>query len=177
MIRITTRARLAELQSEGRAAREYARQTSAAANEAFVRHLRELAALTERAERATAATSEVGVILSRAMAELSDSEQQLLSKGIEIRRLREELNRRPRAVEKLTVLLHHGEPHAVYASRNDAHADTATHGYPADHVWTPCDERPAAAFTWRCEAFTYNPATNGFHRASRSVPRALDGAA
>ncbi|MFJ4274983.1 hypothetical protein ACIP29_30990 [Streptomyces coelicoflavus] len=177
MIRIVTRARLAELESEGRAAREYARQTSAAANEAFVRHLLELAALTERAERAEAATTEVGVILSRAMAELSDSEQQLLSMGIEIRRLREELKRRPRAVETLTVLLHHGEPHAVYASRMDAHADTATHGYPADHVWTPCDERPAAAFTWRCEAFIYNPATNGFHRVSRAVPRALGGAA
>ncbi|MFJ6062964.1 hypothetical protein ACIQHU_07995 [Streptomyces tendae] len=77
----------------------------------------------------------------------------------------------------MTVLMHHGEPHAVYASRKDAHADTATHGYPADHVWTPCDERPAAAFTWRCEAFTYNPASHGFHRVSWAVPRALDGAA
>ncbi|MFB8750937.1 hypothetical protein [Streptomyces parvulus] len=177
MIRITTRARRAELESEGRAAREYARQTSAVENEAFVRHLRELAALTERAGRATAATSEVGVILSRAMAELSDSEQQLLLRGVEIRRLREELNRRPRADETVTVLLHHGEPHAVYASREDAHADTATHGWPADHVWKPCDERPAAAFTWRCEAFTYDPATNGFHRSHRSVPAALGGAA
>lgn len=119
----------------------------------------------------------MGVLLSGALAELSDAQQELLRKDIEIRRLREELSRGPREGETVTVLMHHGEPHAVYASRKAAHADTATHGYPADHVWTPCDERPAAAFTWRCEEFTYNPATNGFHRVSRAVPRALDGAA
>ncbi|MGV9589112.1 hypothetical protein [Streptomyces tendae] len=177
MIRIVTRARLARLEDAARTASEQARQTSGGANEAFGRHVRELYAVTDRAERAEATTTEVGVLLSGALAELSEAQQELLRKGIEIRRLREELSRRPREGEAVTVLLHHGEPHAVYASRKDAYADTATHGYPADRAWAPCDERPAAAFTWRCEAFIYNPASNGFHRVSRSVPRVLDGAA
>ena len=42
--------------------------------------------------------------------------------------------------ETLTVLLHHGEPQAVYASREDAHADTATHGRRT--TVERCDERP-----------------------------------
>jgi hypothetical protein len=177
VIRIVTRGRLARIEDAARTASEHARQTSGAANEAFGRHVRELWDLTDRAERAEATTNEVGVLLSGALAELSEAQRELLRKDIEIRRLREELSCGPREGETVTVLMHHGEPHAVYASREAAHADTATHGYPADHVWTPCDERPAAAFTWRCEAFTYNPATNGFHRANRAVPRALDGAA
>lgn len=177
MIRIVTGTRLAQLEDAARTANEQARQTSGAANEAFGQRVRELYAVTDRAERAEAATSEVGVLLSRAVEELSAAQQELLLKDVEIRRLREELRRGPAEGETVTVLLHHGEPHAVYASRDDARADTATHGFPADHVWTPCDERPAAAFTWRCEAFTYNPASNGFHRSHPSVPRTLGGAA
>ncbi|MFE0785120.1 hypothetical protein ACFW4T_00170 [Streptomyces mutabilis] len=177
MIRIVTRGRLARLEDDAHIASGQVRQISGAANEAFGRHVRELWNVTDRAERAEATTAEVGVLLSGALAELSDAQQEMLRKDIEIRRLREELSRGPREAETVTVLMHHGEPHAVYASRDDAHADTATHGYPADHVWRPCDERPAAAFTWRCEAFTYNPASRGFHRAHVSVPRVLDGAA
>ncbi|MEU7402735.1 hypothetical protein [Streptomyces sp. NPDC044948] len=177
MIRIVTRARLARLEDAARAATEQARQTSGAANEAFGRHVRELYAVTDRAERAEALSNEVRAMFARAMEGLSEAQQELLLKDIETRRLREELGRGPVKGETLTVLLHHGEPHAVYASREAAHADTATHGLPADHVWTPCDERPAAAFTWRCEAFVYHPETNGFHRAHTAVPRALGGAA
>lgn len=177
MIRVISRTHLARLEDAARTASEQARQTSGASNEAFGRHVRELWNVTDRAERAEAATTEVGVLLSGALAELFEAQQELLRKDIEIRRLREELSRGPREGEAVAVLMHHGEPHAVYTSRENAHADAATHGYPADHVWKPCDERPAAAFTWRCEAFTYNPASNGFHRVSRSVPRELGGAA
>ncbi|PAM98079.1 hypothetical protein CJI59_30715 [Streptomyces sp. Alain-F2R5] len=177
MIRIVTRARVAQLEDDVRAASEHAFQTSEAAVEAFGRHARELYAVTDRAERAEAVTDEVRAMFARAIEELSAAQQELLLKDIEIRRLREELQRGPVAGDTLTVLMHHGEPHAVYASRDDAHADTGTHGLPADHVWTRCDERPAAAFTWRCEAFVYNPASNGFHRAYPPAPRTLGGAA
>ncbi|MEU3858064.1 hypothetical protein AB0F03_11950 [Streptomyces sp. NPDC028722] len=177
MIRIVTTKQLARLADDARTASEQARHASGVANEAFGRHVRELYAVTDRAERAEAVTTEVGALLSRAVEELSIAQQELLLKDIAIRRLREELGRGPVEGETLTVLMHHGEPHAVYASRDDAYADTATHGFPADHVWKPCDERPAAAFTWRCEAFIYNAASNGFHRVNRSVPRALGGAA
>ncbi|MFE0930436.1 hypothetical protein ACFW4O_01445 [Streptomyces mutabilis] len=177
MIRIVTRARLAQLEDDVRAASEHAFQTSEAAVEAFGRHARELYAVTDRAERAEAVTDEVRAMFARAVEELSEAQQELLLKDIEIRRLREELRRGPVAGDTLTVLMHRGEPHAVYASRDDAHADTGTHGLPADHVWTRCDERPAAAFTWRCEAFVYDPGSNGFHRAHPPAPRALGGAA
>lgn len=177
MIRIVTGARLAQLEDDARAAGEHARQTTAAANEAFGRHVRELYAVTDRAERAEATTAEVGVLLSRAVEELSAAQQELLCKDIEIRRLREELRRGPAEGDTLTVLMHHGEPHTVYASREDAYADTATHGCPADHAWTPCGERPAAAFTWRCEAFIYNPGSNGFRRAYPPAPKTLGGVA
>ncbi|RZU29470.1 hypothetical protein EV284_5688 [Streptomyces sp. BK022] len=152
MIRIVTRSRLAQLEEDARAA-------------------------IDRAERAKATTAEVGAILTQVMRELSAAQQELLLKDIEIRRLREELGRGPVEGETLTVLLHHGEPHTIYASRADAYADTATHGAPPDQVWKPCGERPAAAFTWRCEAFIYNPASNGFRRLHLPAEKTLGEAA
>ncbi|MBX9361318.1 hypothetical protein [Streptomyces sp. WAC04114] len=177
MIRIVTAARLERLEADASAARGWARQVSGAANEAFGRHVRELFAVTNRAERAETTTSEVGVILARALEELSAAQQELLLRDIEMRRLRAELEGESLEGRTLTVLLHHGEPHTIYASREDAHADTATHGMPTDHVWKRCDERPAAEFKWRCEAFIYNPASNGFRRAQMPVPKPIEGAA
>ncbi|MEW2133361.1 hypothetical protein [Streptomyces sp. NPDC005435] len=152
MIRIVTRSRIAQLEEDARAA-------------------------TDRAERAEAAASEVGAILTQAMRELSAAQQELLLKDIEIRRLREEQGPGPVEGQTLTVLLHHGEPHTIYASRADAHADTGAHGMPADHVWQRCDERPAAAFTWRCEAFIYNAASNRFRRLHMPAEKTLGEAA
>ncbi|MEU6420230.1 hypothetical protein [Streptomyces spiralis] len=177
MIRIVTAGRLARLEHEAHAAYEHARQTSGAANEAFGQHVRELYAVTDRAERAEATTDEVSAILSRAMQELSAAQRELLLKDIEIRRLREELKREPLEGQTLTVLLHYGEPHTIYASREDAHADTATHGASPEDWWSPCGERPAAEFKWRCEAFIYNPASNGFRRAYMPAAKPVEGAA
>ncbi|MFZ4240666.1 hypothetical protein ACOZGD_36580 [Streptomyces murinus] len=146
--------------------------------ETEAKRLREqIGELEDALERAEATTDEVGVLLSGAMKELSVSRQELLLKDIAIGRLREELEAEPVEGQSLTVLLHHGEPHTVYASREDAHADTATHGMPADHVWKPCDDRPPAAFTWRCEAFIYNRVSNGFRRLHMPAPKQIEGAA
>ncbi|MFI1604073.1 hypothetical protein ACH4YN_18235 [Streptomyces griseofuscus] len=146
--------------------------------ETEAKRLRERVAKLEAAlERAEATTDEVGVLLSGAMKELSVSRQELLLKDIAIGRLREELEAEPLEGQSLTVLLHHGEPHTIYASREDAHADTATHGAPAGARWQTCDERPAAAFTWRLEAFTYNPDSNGFRRLHMPAPKQIEGAA
>ena len=177
VIRVVTRARIDRLERDAHTAREHARQTSGAANEAFGEHVRELHAATDRAERAEAATTEVGLILSLAIKELSAAQQELLLKDIEIARLRRELEGESMEGRTLTVLLHYGEPHTVYASREDAHADTGTHGMPADHVWKPCGEHPAAAFKWRCEAFIYNAASNGFRRAHTPAAKPMEGAA
>ncbi|MFF5758951.1 hypothetical protein ACFY7A_26385 [Streptomyces longwoodensis] len=169
MIRIVTRSRIAQLQHDAHSAAEHARRTSGAANEAFGRHMRELYAATDRAERAEATTTEVGALLAHAVAELSAAQQELLLKDIEIRRLRQELEGRSMAGRTLTVLLHYGEPHAVYASREDAYADTATHGV-APGTWVPGDERPVGEVAWRCEAFIYDAASNGFRRAYVHAP-------
>jgi hypothetical protein len=177
MIRIVTRARIAQLEDAARAAREHARQTSGAANEAFGRHVRELYAVTDRAERAQASASEAGQFLARAVDELSAAQQELLLKDIEIRRLRGELGRGPREGETLTVLMHYGEPHTVYASREDAMADTATHGVSEKARWVPSGERPAAECEWRCEAFIYNAGSNGFRRAYMPPAKPVGGAA
>ncbi|MEV5356964.1 hypothetical protein [Streptomyces sp. NPDC052693] len=177
MIRIVTRSRIARLQNEARAAVEQARQTSATANKAFGRHVRELYAVTDRAERAEADAAEVGEFLSRTLEELFAAQRELLLRDIEIRRLRQEREGESLEGRTLTVLLHYGEPHTIYATRQEAHADTATHGMPADHVWKPCGEHPASAFKWRCEAFIYNPASNGFRRAQMPAPKPIEGAA
>ncbi|MFF5984979.1 hypothetical protein ACFY78_39710 [Streptomyces olindensis] len=177
MIRIVTQARIAQLEHDARAAYEHARQTSGSANEAFGRHVRELYAITDRAERAEATTAEVGALLARAMEELSAAQQELLLKDVEIRRLRAELEGESVEGRTLTVLLHYGEPHTVYASREDAYADTATHGVAPDAVWVPSGERPAAECEWRCEAFIYDAASNGFRRAHMPVPKPVGEAA
>jgi hypothetical protein len=136
----------------------------------------ELSAATDRAERAEATTAEVGALLARAMEELSAAQQELLLRDIEIRRLRQELEGESLEGRSLTVLLHYGEPHTVYASREDAYADTATHGAAPDG-WVPSGERPAAECKWRCEAFIYDAASNGFRRAHMPVPKPVEGAA
>jgi hypothetical protein len=172
MIRVVTAGRLHQLKQDAEQARSRARDVQAQADAALGRHVRELHAAADRAERAEAATSEVGAILSRAMEELSAAQQELLRKDIEIRRLRTELEGESMEGRTLTVLLHYGEPHTVYACREDAYADGAD---PAG--WVPSGERPAAECKWRCEAFIYDAASNGFRRAHMPAPKLIEGAA
>lgn len=139
--------------------------------------MRELYAVTDRAERAEVDAAEVGEFFSVVLEELFATQQELLLQDIEIRRLREELEGESLEGRTLTVLLHYGEPHTVYACREDAYADTATHGVPAGTPWVPSGERPASASEWRCEAFIYDAASNGFRRAHRPVPKPVEGAA
>ncbi|MEV0254418.1 hypothetical protein AB0H82_09120 [Streptomyces sp. NPDC050732] len=176
MIRIVTAARLEQLDFDARAAHERARQANGAANAAFARHARELYAATDRAECADASAAELGKLLAGALAELAVAQEELLLKDIEIRRLREELEADPVEGQALTVLLHYGEPHMIYRSRKDAHADTSTHGV-APGSWEPAGERPPAACTWRCEAFIYDAGSNGFRRAFLPAPEPVGGAA
>ncbi|MFD0315982.1 hypothetical protein [Streptomyces flavalbus] len=152
MIRIVTQARLARLGDDARAA-------------------------LDRAQRAESAASEAGEMFSHALEELSAAQQELLLNEIEISRLREELRREPVEGETLTVLMRYGEPHTIYACREDAYADTATHGVPAGTPWVPARGRPASVSEWRCEAFIYNADSNGFRRAYMPVSNTLGGAA
>ncbi|MFD4631709.1 hypothetical protein ACFVYR_14290 [Streptomyces sp. NPDC058284] len=175
MIRIVTTSRLGQLVHEARAAHEQTRHIAVTASEAFGRHVRELYAVTDRAERAEAATFEVSGMLARVFEELSGAQEELLLKDIETRRLRKELNA-PIVGRTLTVLSHYGEPHTIYRTREDAHADTATHGVPAD-AWVPAGERPAAECAWRLSAFLYDATSNGFRAAFMPAPEPIGGAA
>ncbi|MCX4643184.1 hypothetical protein [Streptomyces sp. NBC_01446] len=176
MIRIVTTPRLESLEYASRTAREHVREVAGSANEAFGEHVRELYAVTDRAERAEATTDEVGAILKRAMEELAAAQQELLLKDIEIRRLREELEGELVEGQTLTLLSHYGEPHTVYASREEAEADTATQGVPTD-AWVPASGRPAPDVRWRCEAFICDAASNGFRRVFMTSPEPVGGAA
>ncbi|WP_394432514.1 hypothetical protein [Streptomyces sp. SGAir0957] len=178
MIRLVTASRLERLASDARAAYEHARQTNGAANEAFARHARELHAATDRAVRAEADSLKLVEFLARAVVELAIAQEDLLLRDIEIRRLREELDAAgPSEGDSLTVLLHYGEPHTIYRSREEAQADTATHGIPPDAVWVPAGERSAYESRWRLEAFIYDAACNGFRRAFLLAQERVGGAA
>ncbi|MZD09145.1 hypothetical protein GTW43_29300 [Streptomyces sp. SID5785] len=177
MIRIVTRKRLALLEADRHAAFERAREATEAARAASRRHITELFAVTDRAERAEAATDEMRYLLANAVKEASAAEQRTLLEQIELRRLREELAAEPVEGQAITVLFHYGEPHAVYASREAAYADMSVHGYPADHVWGPRGERSPYECQWSCEAFIYSAASNGFRRVYRAVAESMRGAA
>ncbi|MFF9896151.1 hypothetical protein [Streptomyces longispororuber] len=172
MIRILTKSRLERLLGQVRTARE----VSSAVNAASARHFRELYAAAGRTERAEATAAEVGEILSGALQELAAAQQELLLKDIAIRRLRAELEGGALEGRALTVLMHYGEPHSVYASREDAHADTAAHGV-APERWVTGGERPAREVRWRCEAFIFDARANGFRRACAPSAAAVGGAA
>jgi hypothetical protein len=177
VIRVVTACRLRRLEKEAERAHDRGRDMQAQANAAWGRHVRELYALTDRVERAEATTSEVGVLLAGAVAELSSAQQELLRKDIEMRRLREVLEGGTFVGRSLTVLMHYGEPHTVYASREDAYADTATRGVPADTPWVPAGERPASASVWCIAVFIYDADCRGFRRASVPAPEPVGGAA
>ncbi|CAM5666544.1 hypothetical protein SVIOM342S_06192 [Streptomyces violaceorubidus] len=177
MIRIVTAGRMARLEKEAERARDRGRDMQAQANATWGRHVRELYALTGRLERAEAATSEVGALLARAVEELSAAQQELLLKDIAVRRLRQEREGGTFVGRSLTVLMHYGEPHTVYACREDAYADTATHGVPAGTAWVPAGERPASASMWCIAAFIYNADCRGFRRAFMPAPEPVGGAA
>ncbi|MFD3499932.1 hypothetical protein [Streptomyces sp. NPDC058678] len=177
MIRMVTAARLDRLEADLSAAREHARQASAAANEAFGEHVRELFAVIDRAERAEATTSEVGVLLSLAMEELAAAQKELLLNEVAFRRLRQELEEARQPGRELTLLMHYGRPHTIYRSREDAYADTATHGAPVGARWVPSGESPAAECEWRAEAFIRDAAAQGFRRAFMPAPEPVGGGA
>ena len=177
MIRIVTADRMKRLEQDAEQARDSAREAGGRAAELWRRHVQRVQDLTARAEHAETTASEVGDILAAAVTELAAAQEEILLKDIEIRRLRKELEDEPLEGQTLTVLLHYGEPHTIYRSRAEAHADTAAHGMPADHVWQRCSERPAAEFRWRCEAFIYDAASNGFRRAFLPSPEPVGGAA
>ncbi|ATL29400.1 hypothetical protein [Streptomyces formicae] len=176
MMRLVTRKRLALLEADTHAAFERARQATETASRAAARHVEELAAATARAERAEASKRGVEAMLAGAVDELSAAQEDLLLKGIELRRLREELAEALVPARQVFVLVHYGTPTMVYRSREDAYADTATHGVPADRAWGPARGFWADA-EWRLATFTYDVDARGFRGALTPVAEPVGGAA
>ncbi|MCX4827858.1 hypothetical protein OG746_03785 [Streptomyces sp. NBC_01016] len=176
MIRIVTAKRLARLEADTHAAFDRARQTSEAASAAVDRHTCEMQAATASIKRLEAESTEAGERLAHTVAELAAAEEDLRRREIEVQRLREELEAGPSEGDSLTVLLHYGEPHTVYASHAEAKADTATHGV-TEGAWVTGDERMPAEVQWRLEAFTYDAAANGFRRVFVPAQRRVGEAA
>ncbi|MFC8337578.1 hypothetical protein ACFUJX_11370 [Streptomyces rubiginosohelvolus] len=177
MIRIVTKKRLALMEADATAAFERAQRAKETALLDAARRAAALAEVTERAERAEATTDEVGAILSTAMKELSAAQQDLLLKDIELRRLRDDLAEARAAGREVHVLLHYGTPVMVYRSREDAYADTATHGAPADATWHPAGERFWGDQEWLVSTFTYDADARGFRGALEPVAESVRGAA
>lgn len=172
MIRIVTRKRLALLESDTHAAIERAGQ----ADEARGRLEAELAGAVDRAERAEATTDEVGVLLAQAVKQAGAAEQEILLLQIELRRVRGELAEAREAGRSVFVLLHYGTPRMIYPTREDAYADTATHGVPADRSWGP-GSRFWFDAEWCLAAFTYDAGARGFRGALTPTAVGLGGAA
>ncbi|MFE6701602.1 hypothetical protein [Streptomyces sp. NPDC057718] len=176
MIRFITKKRLALLEADTAAAFERAQRATDAAALDSARYAAALAEVTERAERAEAHADEVGALLSTAMKELSAAQQELLLKGIELRRLREDLDQARANGQQVFVLVHYGTPVMVYRSREDAYADTATHGVPADHEWGPRSTFWADA-EWVLTVFTYDADARGFRGTLEPLADPVRGAA
>ncbi|WP_327656234.1 hypothetical protein [Streptomyces sp. NBC_00483] len=177
MIRIVTAKRLARLEADTHAAFERARQATEAANTAATRHMEVLAAANGRAERAEESKEAVGEMFAGAVAELSAAQEELLLQRIELRRLGEELAEAREPGRYLYLLRHYGEPWMIYSSQQDAFADTATHGVPANRVWVRAGEQLPSESEWRLSPFTYDAGSNAFRGEFVPVPRSLGEAA
>ncbi|MFE9256077.1 hypothetical protein [Streptomyces sp. NPDC006879] len=176
MIRIVTKKRLALMEADRQAAFERARQATDAKKEASGRHIKELFAVTDRAERAEKTADEVGKLLARALDELSAAQEDLLLKDIELRRLREDLTKALVPARQVFVLVHYGTPVMVYRSVQDAYADTATHGVSDDRGWGPA-RRFWADAEWLLSTFTYDAAARGFRGSLTPLAEPVGGAA
>ncbi|MFH8685121.1 hypothetical protein [Streptomyces lydicus] len=163
MIRLVTRSRLARLVAEVDAARTEAREVGGQADAAYGSHIREVFALTARAEAAEkdAATADLGArllqsVLEDTSAELTQARGELAAMA---RRL-EELSAPP-VDASVVLLLHYGEPHSIHPDKPTAYAYAATLGAPSSG-WVPVGERPVAELRWACVPFIYDAARDHF---------------
>ncbi|UZJ31008.1 hypothetical protein [Streptomyces endophytica] len=156
MIRFVTRIRLARLVAEADAARAQAREVQGRADAAYGSHIREVFALTARAE---AAEKE---------AETAVQDAQLLQIALEDTAAElAQARSGPAADASVMLLLHYGEPHSLHPDRAAAYAFAATLGVSLDG-WRPVGERPAAEVAWRCVPFIYD--ATGDHFRSVTAP-------
>ncbi|AOP50627.1 hypothetical protein [Streptomyces lydicus] len=178
MIRLVTRTRLARLAAGADAARARTCEVQGQADAAYSSHIREVFALTARAEAAEkdAATADLGARLLQSVLEDTSTE---------LTQAREELAAMARRLEELSeppvdasvvLLLYYGEPHSIHPDKPTAYAYAATLGAPLNG-WRLADERPAAAVTWRCVPFIYDAARDHFRSVAAPAVAPSGGAA
>lgn len=197
MIRLVTAGRLRRLEQTAGQARTRAREVQGQADAAWVRHLRVVRELTDRAEsgesdaailRELVAEFEAALRKAESAAEvlreLSDRQEAALERAdIDASVLRErgrllevELEDARRAGRSLVLLLHWGEPHSIHAGREDAYAYAATRGVPVN-TWGPSSNRPASEVNWRLVPFTQDETVKGLRSVAVPAPQGGEGAA
>ncbi|MFF9524878.1 hypothetical protein ACF1DV_23290 [Streptomyces achromogenes] len=192
-----TAGRLRRLEQASDRARARAREVQGQADAAWVRHLREVLELTDRAEMAESdaailrelvAEFEAALRKTKAAAgtlrELSDRQEAALERADadasvlreRVRLLAAELEDARRAGRSLVLLLHWGEPHSIHAGREDAYAYAATRGVPVN-TWGPSSDRPASEVNWRLVPFIGDETVRGLRSVAVPAPQGGEGAA
>jgi hypothetical protein len=162
VIRVVTGALLSGLRQEAERARTRATEVQERADAAYAGHLREINALKEQAESAendAAVIREEAVALEKALAAVRS---ELAERGERLAALERELSTARRAGPFVYLLLHHGEPHSIHLTEDDAHAYAAAQGAPRTGWVRGSCRPPGAAPTWRCVPFTADDDTFGF---------------
>ncbi|WP_329174683.1 hypothetical protein OG754_18405 [Streptomyces decoyicus] len=178
MIRIVTRARLAQLQQDVERARARTREVQEGADRAFAGHTRSTQRLTaqletarRKAEVARADALDLQWALDNAKAQLAKAHDQAAEQAARIEALSETA-----ADASMVLLLHYGEPHSIHPDKPAAYAYAATLGAPLNG-WGPPDERPAARVTWRCVPFIYDAGRDHFRSVTAPAVQPSGGAA
>ncbi|MET8575446.1 hypothetical protein [Streptomyces sp. NPDC005012] len=171
MIRIVTGARLAGLRQEATQSRARAVEVQERADAAYAVHQCEIRVLREQAasaENDAAVVREEAVALEKALAAVRS---ELAERGERLETVERELSTVRRTGAFVYLLLHHGEPHSIHLTEDDAHAYAATRGAPRTGWVRETGRPPGAVPTWRCVPFTADADTFGF----RSVLARLAG--
>ncbi|MEU7051490.1 hypothetical protein [Streptomyces eurythermus] len=182
-MRIVTAGRLRRLERTSDRARARAREVQGQADAAWVRHLRLVRELTDRAEMAESDAAilrdhvvefEAALRKAKVALERADIDASVLRERVRL--LEAKLEDARRAGRSLVLLLHWGEPHSIHAGREDAYAYAATRGVPVN-TWGPSSDRPAAEVNWRLVPFIGDETVRGLRSVAVPAQQGGEGAA
>ncbi|MEU7051277.1 hypothetical protein [Streptomyces eurythermus] len=176
MIRIVTAGRLRRLEQTAGQARTRAREVQGQADAAWVRHLRVVRELTDRAESGESDAAILRELVAEFEAALRKAESAAEVLRERVRLLEAELEDARRVGRSLVLLLHWGEPHSIHRSAQDAYAYAATRGVPVN-TWGPSSDRPASEVKWRLVPFTQDETVKGLRSVAVPALQGGEGAA
>ncbi|MFJ9408920.1 hypothetical protein [Streptomyces sp. NPDC101393] len=178
MIRIVTRTHLAHLTEQADDAHARVREVQGLADAAYGSHIREVFALTARAEDAEKGAENASRNFRLIAIALEDTAAKLAKARAELADMAERVQELSAPAEGafMVLLLHYGEPHSIHPDQAAAYAYAATLGAPLSG-WRLADERPAAAVPWRCVPFIYDAGRDYFRSVTAPSIEPSEGAA